>query len=64
MGDDVAGADARLRGWRFVDRRDDLDQAIFHRDFDAESAEFAAGLHLHVTEAFRVHVARMRIETR
>src|SRR6185503_19817109 len=44
------------------DRGDHLDQAIFHRDFDAEPAEFTARLHLHVAEALRVHVARMRIK--
>ena len=51
-----------LDAGRVVDRRDHLDQAVFHRDFDAETAEFAAGLHLHVAEALGVHVARMRIE--
>ena len=62
MGDDVVGHDAGLGGGRVVDRRDDLDQAVFHRDLDAEAAELAAGLHLHVAEALRLHVARMRIE--
>ena len=61
-GDDVVRQDAGLGGGRVVDRRDDLDQAVFHRDFDAETAELAARLHLHVAEALRVHVARMRIE--
>ena len=62
MGDDVVGQDAGLGGGRLVDRRHHLHEAVFHRDFDAETAEFAAGLHLHVTEALGVHVARMRIE--
>ena len=53
---------AGLGGGRLVDRRHHLDQAVFHGDFDAEPAELAAGLHLHVAEALRVHVARMRIE--
>ena len=47
---------------RVVDRRHDLDQAVLHRDLDAEAAELAAGLHLHFLEALGVHVARMRIE--
>ncbi len=51
-----------LDGGRVVDRRDDLDQAVFHGDFDAEAAELAARLHLHVAEALGIHVARMRIE--
>src|SRR5262249_16002070 len=42
--------------------RDDLDQAVFHRDLDAETAELAARLHLHVAERLRLHVTRMRIE--
>ena len=62
LGDDVVGHDAGLGGGRLVDRRHHLDQAVFHGDLDAEPAEFAAGLHLHVAEAFRIHVARMRIE--
>ncbi|MHC2394761.1 hypothetical protein ACVIHB_009617 [Bradyrhizobium liaoningense] len=39
-----------------------LIRAVLHRDLDAEAAELTAGLHLHVAEAFGVHVARMRIE--
>ena len=62
LGDDVVRQDAGLGGGRVVDRRDDLDEAVFHRDLDAEAAELAARLHLHVAEALRVHVARMRIE--
>ena len=52
MGDDVARQDAGLGRRRIVDRRHHLDQAVLHRDFDAEAAELAAGLHLHVAEAF------------
>ena len=63
LGDDVVGQDAGLGSRRIVDRRHHLDQAVFHRDFDAEAAEFAAGLHLHVAEALGVHVAGMRIES-
>src|ERR1700704_4022757 len=62
MGDDVAGANARLGGRSLVDRRHDLDQALFLRDLDAQPAELAARLDLPVAEALRVHVARMRIE--
>ena len=62
IGDDVVGHDAGLRRRGVVDRRDHLDQAVFHRDLDAEPAEFTAGLHLHVAEALRIHVAGMRIE--
>ena len=62
LGDDVVGEDAGAGGGRLVDRGDDLDEAVFHRDLDAEAAELAAGLHLHVAEALGIHVARMRIE--
>ena len=62
LGDDVVGHDAGLGSRRLVDRRDHLHQAVLHRDLDAEPAELAAGLHLHVAEALRIHVARMRIE--
>jgi hypothetical protein len=53
MGDDVVCSDAGLRGRRIVDRGDDLDETILHRDFDAEAAELAARLNLHGAEALR-----------
>ena len=61
-GDEVAGLDAGMRGGRVVDRGDDLHEAVFLRHFEAEAAEFAAGLHLHVGEFLGVHVARVRVE--
>ena len=39
-----------------------LTSAVLHRDLDAEAAELALHLHLHVAEVLGVHVARMRIE--
>ena len=62
VGDDIAGTNSGLGGRRLVDRRHHLDEAVLHRHLDAETAELAAGLHLHVAEALGVHVARMRIE--
>jgi len=62
LGDDVVGHHAGFGGGRLVDRSDHLHQAVFHRDLDAEPAEFAAGLHLEVTKTTGIHVARMRIE--
>ena len=62
LADQVAGQEAGLRRRRIVDRRDHLDQAVLHRDLDAKPAELTAGLHLHVAETFRVHVARMRVK--
>ena len=61
-GDDVARENAAARGRRIVDRGHDLDEAVLLRHFDAEPAELAARLHLHVLEALGVHIARMRIE--
>src|SRR6516225_7390148 len=60
--DDVVGHDPGLGRRRLVDRGHDLDQAVLHGDLDAEAAKLASGLHLQVAEAFRIHVARMRIE--
>src|SRR5262249_15957320 len=60
--DDVVGHDAGLGRRRLVDPGHDLDQAGLHGDLDAEPAELAPGLHLHVAEALGIHVARMRIE--
>ena len=62
LDDQVIGHDAGTRGRRVVDRRDHLDDAVLHRDFDAQPAELAAGLDAHVLELLGVHVARMRIE--
>ena len=53
MGDEVVGLQAGLGGGRVVDRRDDLDDAVLHRDLDAEAAELAARLHLHVAVVLR-----------
>ena len=61
-GDDVAGQDPGARGRGIVDRRHDLDEPVLLRHLDAETAEFAARLNLHVAEALGVHVARMRVE--
>ena len=64
LGDQVARQDAGLGRGRIVDRRDHLDEAVLHRDLDAEPAELAMGGLLHVAPGLLVHVARMRIERR
>ena len=61
-GDDVAGLDAGLGGGSVVDRRDHLDEAALLGDLDAQAAELALGLHLHVAERLGVHVAAMRVQ--
>jgi hypothetical protein len=62
LGDDIAGADAGLSGRRIIYRRHHFEDAVFHRDLDAEPAELAVGLNLHVAKALGVHIARMRVE--
>src|SRR5665213_3448815 len=49
--DEVAGLKAGLGCRRVVDRRHHLDEAVLHRHLDAEAAEFAPHLDLHVGEA-------------
>ena len=62
VGDDIAGQNPGTRRRGIVDRGDHLDGAVLLGDLDAEAAELAARLHLHVAVALGVHVARMRIE--
>ena len=63
-GDQVAGLDAGARGRRVVDRGHHLDEAIFLRDLDPQTAELALGLGPHILESLGVEIARMRIERR
>src|SRR5215471_5729859 len=63
MRDDVVGHDPGLGRRRLVNRGHHLDQPVLHGDLDAEAAELASGLHLHVAEALGIHVARVRIES-
>ena len=62
LADQVARHDPGLCRRRVVDRRDHLDEALFHRDLDAEAAEFARRRLLHLAPGLVVHVARVRIE--
>ena len=62
LDDQIARLDAGLGRGRAVDGRDDLDHAVLHRDLDAEAAELALGLHLHVIPFLGIHVAGMRVE--
>ena len=62
MRDEVVGQQPGLGGGRVVDRRDDLDDAVLHGDLDAEAAELAAGLHLHVAVVLGAEVGGVRIE--
>ena len=62
LDDQVAGLDAGAERGRVLDRRDDLDEAVFHADLDAEAAEPALRADLQLLEGFLVEVGRMRVE--
>ena len=62
LDDQVARLDAGARGRRIVDRRDDLDEPVFHADFDAQAAEFALRADLQFAERILVEIGRMRVE--
>src|SRR5690606_8262432 len=62
MGDEVVCLNAGFVSGRTVDRSDDLNDAILHRDLDAEAPKLAARLHLHVAEVLRAEISRMRVE--
>ena len=62
LDDDVVGHDAGLGSRGVINRRDHLYEPVLYGDLDAQPAELAAGLHLNVAEALRVHIARVRIE--
>ena len=64
MRDEVVGLQACLGGRRVVDGGDDLHhaRALLHCHLDAEAAELAARLHLHVAVVLRVQVGRVRVE--
>ena len=64
VGDEVVGLQAGLGGGRVVDGGDDLDDAVLHRDLDAEAAELAARLHLHVAVVLGAQVGGVRVERR
>ena len=64
VGDEVVGQQAGLGGGRVVDGRHHLDDAVLHGDLDAEAAELAAGLHLHVVIVLGAQVGGVRVERR
>ena len=62
MRDQIVRLNARAMGGGAVHRANDLHETVFHRDLDAEPAELAARLRLHVTEILDVEESRVRIE--
>ena len=59
----IAGLDARSEGRRALDRGDDGQHVVANRNLDAQAAEASFRLDLHLTEHFRRHEGRMRIQT-
>ena len=62
LDDQIAGLDPGLEGRRVLDRRNDLDEAVLHADFDAQAAEFALRAHLQIFETFGVQIRGMRVQ--
>ena len=60
--DVVAGFQACFERRGVVDRRNHFDDAVFHRDFKAETAEFSLGLFVQILKTFGVQKAGMRIQ--
>jgi len=60
--DQIARLDAGTKGRGILDRRDDLDETVFHADLDAQAAEFSLGADLQLLIFFGVEIGRMRIE--
>ena len=61
-GDQIAGEQAGSVPRRTFDRRDHFDQAILHRHFDTDAAEFAAGPQFHLAVILGGEKRRMRVE--
>ena len=64
LDDQVARLEARAPGRCILDRCDDLDEAIFHSDFDAQAAEFPLGADLQIPERLDVQIGGVRIQAR
>jgi hypothetical protein len=60
--DAVAGLDARAIGGRALDGRHHGEDVVTERDLDAEAAEAAGGLDLHLAVHLGIEEGRMRIE--
>ena len=60
--DDIARLNAGARGRSAVDRADHFQQTVGFGHLQAETAELAGGLDLHVVILLLIHVAAMRIQ--
>lgn len=62
--DEVARTDAGAERGRVFDRRNDLDEPVFRRDFDTQAGEAALRLFLKLFVIGLVEIGRVRIEAR
>src|SRR5712692_4296994 len=62
LDDEVPGLQARAERRSVLDRRNHLDETLFHADLDAQAAEFALGADLKLAERVLVQIRRVRIE--
>ena len=62
LDDQVARLDAGTRGGGVVNRRDHLEKAVFHTDFDTQAAKLAAGAFLQFGKVFRLQVGGVGVE--
>ena len=62
MSDKITRFYTRAKGRRVINRGDDFYKAIFHGDFNAQTAKFTFGLNLHILEMLFVQKARMRVQ--
>ena len=62
LDDQVAGLDAGAKRGRILDRRDDLDEAVFHADLDAQAAELALRRYLQFLVGIGVEEVGVRVQ--
>ena len=62
LGDQVTALQASAEGRRALDRRDDLDEPVFHADLDADADELAGRAFAEFLECLLVEVLRVRVE--
>ncbi len=62
LDDQVTGLDAGAKRGRVLDRRNDLDDAVFDADLDAQAAELALGRDLQFLVRIGVEKVRVRVQ--
>ena len=62
LDDEVPGLDAGAKRGSVLDRRDDLDDAVFDADFDSQAAKLALGGDLQFLECVGIEEIRVRVQ--